>query len=119
MKEYFVDPKQGAQNCNQTGCFFMVLDQYELALDMFQRAILYDPTYAAAWLNAEKACLNLGKTEAAEQYQKVALRINECMPDGLITAAVNFDVELPEEMKQKLLDYYKVNMGEECESEEA
>ena len=122
MKEYFVDPKQGAENCNQTGCFCMMIEQYEQALDMFQQAILYDPTHIAAWLNAEKACASLGRTEEAEQYRNVALRIDEFMPGGkliAVPARSSFDTEFPEEMKQKLLDYYKMNMGEECESEEA
>ena len=58
------------------------------AIDEFQRAVAFDPTYSAAWKLLGKACLAAGQTQAA----------TEAWRSGIAAAAQRGDKQAEKEM---------------------
>jgi predicted Zn-dependent protease len=58
------------------------------AIDEFQRAVAFDPTYSAAWKLLGKACLEAGQTQAAADAWR----------NGIAAAAQRGDKQAEKEM---------------------
>ena len=58
-------PRDGALLRFSLGSVLLGVGAAAEAIDEFQRAVAFDPTYSAAWKLLGKACLDAGETEAA------------------------------------------------------
>jgi Flp pilus assembly protein TadD len=81
-------PRDGALLRFSLGNALFAEGEISTAIDELRRAVVFDPTYSAAWKLLGKACLDAGQTQAAA----------EAWRSGIAAAAQRGDKQAEKEM---------------------
>ena len=81
-------PRDGALLRFSLGNELLAEGETGMAIDELRRAVVFDPTYSAAWKLLGKACLDAGQTQAAAEAWRT----------GIAAAAQRGDKQAEKEM---------------------